>query len=141
MLNRQDILAFDDLSVKEITVPNTIPVWGGNKLFIRQLNRGQQDTFLKRQFGEASLRQDRKATHQEFQGMHVYGHDAWLCVMGICNEAGELLFTAQDIPALEKKNGEAIGWIATQILDFSNLRQDLEEAQSLKEKAAEDIKN
>jgi hypothetical protein len=141
MLNRQDILALNDLNVKEITVPDTILVWGGNKLFIRQLSRGQQDNFLKRQFGEASLRQDRKATHQEFQGMHIYGHDAWLCIMGMCNEAGDLLFTLQDLPALEKKSGEAIGWIASQILEFSNLKQDLEEAQQLKEKVAEDLKN
>jgi hypothetical protein len=141
MLTRDKILATDDIAVKVLTVPSTIPFWGGETLNIRQLTRGQQDVFLKRQFGDTRMRQDRKATNQEFTNVNIYGHDAWLCVKGICDEKGLPLFTEKDIPALENKGGEFIGWVAKAILEFSNMQQDVDVLQTANERLGDDAKN
>ena len=144
MLTREDILALDDISVKEITVPESIPTWGGKTLFIKQLTRGQQDAYLVRQFGSTKMRQDRKAANQEISSINIYGHDAWLCVRGICDEHGKTMFTDKDIPALENKSGEAIGWIASRIVAFSGMGEDKAVASGEKtaeEALEEEVKN
>ena len=137
MLTREDILSIQDITVKEITVPEKIPAWGGKTLYIKQLTRGQQDAYLKRQFGDTKMRQDRRATNQEISSINIYGHDAWLCVRGICDENGKPLFTDKDMQALENKSGEAIGWIATQIVEFSGMGAD--KAVASGEKTAEEV--
>jgi hypothetical protein len=134
MLTRDEILALDDITVKKITVPDTIPVWGGKSLYIKQLTRGQQDVYNKRQFSGMTIKQDgaRKNGNghkpneaQELIGMaSIYGHDAWLCVRGICDETGKTLFTDADLDRLNAKSGEAIGWIALEIVKFSNMAND-----------------
>lgn len=141
MLTRDKILSTLDITVKPITAPATIPIWGGEELCIKQLTRGQQDMYLKRQFGAARLKQDRKATQQEFIGMDTYGHDAWLCSLAICDPEGVLLFTEKDIQALDGKSGEFIGWVALEILLFSNMREDAEAAKTANELQADSVKN
>jgi hypothetical protein len=144
MLTRDDILALDDITIKEITIPVSIPVWGGKTLMIKQLTRGQQDAYLVRQFGSTKMRQDRKAANQEISSINIYGHDAWLCVRGICDEHGKPLFTDKDMQALESKSGEAIGWIATQIVEFSGMGVDKKVAAGEKTEAdalEEEVKN
>ena len=141
MLTREKILSTIDITVKTLTVPSTIPVWAGEQISIKQLTRGQQDAYLQRQFGTARMKQDRKATQQEFTAMTIYGHDAWLCAQSICDEAGAPLFTEKDVKALEAKSGEFIGWLAKEILTFSNMAEDAETARSAGEKLADDIKN
>jgi len=123
-LTRDEILSIVDLTTKEITVPDTIPVWGGKKLYIKQLSRGQQDEYLKRQFGATKLKQDRKAKNQEISAVNIYGHDAWLVVKGACDAEGKPLFKEADTEALNAKSGEAIGWIAAQIVEFSGMAED-----------------
>lgn len=123
-LSRDDILNISDITVKEISVPGTIPAWGGKTLTIKQLTRGQQDAYLKRQYGETKLKQDRKAKNQEISAVNIYGHDAWLCVRGICDANGKNIFTDADIEALNAKSGEAIGWIAKEIIQFSGMGED-----------------
>lgn len=111
-----------DIATKEITVPASIPTWGGKKLVIKQLSRGEQDTYLERQYGSTRMKQDGKAKNQEIGGMKIYGHDAWLCIKGIClDKDGALMFGEADIPALKAKSGEAIGWIALEIIKFSGM--------------------
>lgn len=143
-LTREDILGLSDISVKEITIPKDIHAWGGNTIRIKQLTRGEQDTFLKRQFGDTKMKQDGKAKNQEISSVNIYGHDAWLCVKGICTDQGVPMFTAADIPALENKSGEAVGWIALQIREFSNMEQDAKVARgeiTSEEALAEEVKN
>jgi hypothetical protein len=54
-LTREDFLGMDDLTTKEIVIPESIPVWGGKTVFIRQLSRGEQDAYMKRQFADARV--------------------------------------------------------------------------------------
>lgn len=143
-LTRDAFLAMDDITIKEITIPANIPTWGGETLYIKQLTRGQQDAYLKRQFGETRMKQDGKARQQEINGINIYGHDAWLCVRGCCDQHGKPLFTDKDIDALNNKSGEAIGWIAAQIVEFSGMKTDEAVAKGEKtpeDALAEEIKN
>lgn len=140
MLTRDEIFALDDITITEITVPTTIPVWGGKSLMIKQLSRGQQDAYNKRQFSEMLIKQDgtnkqqkNKTNRQEITGISsVYGHDAWLCVRGICDANGKLIFTDADIARLNEKSGEAIGWIAKEIVKFSGMADDVPVEEEIK---------
>jgi hypothetical protein len=123
-LTRDEILGLPDIATKEITVPNTIPVWGGKTLMIKQLTRGQQDAYLKRQYGETRMKQDARANNQEISAVNIYGHDAFICIRGICDENGKTIFTDADTQKLNEKSGEAIGWIALQIIEFSGMGAD-----------------
>lgn len=120
MLSREQILNKVDIEIKEIPVPE----WGGN-IFIRQLSRGEQDTYLKRQYGDTRLKQDSKARNQEISAVNIYGHDAYLCVCGICNEDGTPVFKQTDVEDLKKKNGMVIGRIAVEIVKFSGMAGDI----------------
>ena len=126
-LTREQIFGKVDISVKEIDVPE----WG-DSVFIRQLTRGEQDAYLKRQYGATMLKQDTRAKAQEIKGMSLYGHDAFLCVCGICDESGKSIFSAADIAELEKKNGEVIGRIALEIIKFSGMAGDVKQIDELK---------
>lgn len=142
-LTREDFLAVDDITIKEITVPDTIPVWSGKKMFIKQLNRGQQDAYLKRQFADTRMKQLGQK-QQEISSLNIYGHDAWLCIKSVCDDAGKLLFTNADEEAINKKAGEAVGWIAEQIIEFSGMKTDDKVAKgeiTPEEALAEDVKN
>ena len=141
-LTRNDILELKDITTKELRVPDTIPVWGGKGLYIKQLTRGMQDTYLKRQFGSLKMKQEiakknRNVQAQEMSAPDIYGHDAWLCVHAICDMDGQLLFNEQDIQKLNEKSGEAIGWIAKEILEFSKMTEDVDALQQTET----DVKN
>lgn len=143
-LTRDEILAIEDLTIKEITILETIPTWGGRTVFIRQLSRGEQDAYSKRQFGDAHMRTQKRGMGGEVSMAGLFGHDAWLCVRGVCDEKGKPIFVDKDIDALNKKSGEAIGWIAKQIVQFSGMGEDervlsgeLTESQALEH----DVKN
>jgi hypothetical protein len=142
-LTREDILALNDIDIKELTIPENIPGWGGKKVHIKQLTRGKQDEYLRRQFGTAKMRNEKKKS-SEIASMSLFGHDAWLCVQGVCDENGSLIFKAGDESGLAAKNGEAIGWIAKQILEFSGMAEDkeiLEGKKSEEEALADEVKN
>jgi len=127
-LTRDDILGMVDLTIKEITAPDSIKVWGGKKLFIKQLTRGDQDVYLKRQFGEHGTM---RAGHTEINMVGLYGNDSWICSRGICNEKGNRIFSQDDVEKLDEKSGEFIGWVAKEILKFSNMLKDAQEAKEL----------
>ena len=145
-LTKDDIFALSDIDVKEVVIPDdfSAKAWRGKKFFIKQLTRGQQDQYLKRQFGDTRMRQDAKAKNQEISAVNIYGHDAWLCVQGMCDEKGNPLFTIADITKLNEKSGAPIGWIASEIIQFSDMAKDAEVARGeiSPEKALEDeVKN
>ena len=127
MLTRDQILQKNDIQVKQISVPE----WGG-EVFIRQLTRGEQDTYLKRQYGETRLKQDSKAKNQEISAVNIYGHDAFLVACGVCDEDGKPLFKQDDVDALKKKNGEVIGRLATEIVKFSGMAGDVTVEEEIK---------
>jgi len=139
-LTREEALGFEDITTKEIDIPEHIPAWGGHKVRIRQLTRGQQDEYLRRQFGSVKMKQDSRAKQQELTSAQMYGHDAWLVVRGLVDEIGNSLFTEKDIPRLNEKNGEAIGWIGKQIVAFSAMKQEVDEVQAL-ENVESELKN
>lgn len=145
-LTKEDVFALNDIDIKEITIPDdfSVKAWRGKKFFIKQLTRGQQDQYLKRQFGDTRMKQDAKAKNQEISAVNIYGHDAWLCVQGMCDDKGNSLFTIADITKLNEKSGAPIGWIASEIIKFSDMAKDAEVARGeiTPEKALEeDIKN
>ena len=127
MLTREEILNIVDIQTKEIHVP----IWDTD-IYIRQLSRGEQDTYLKRQYGNTRLKQDRKAKEQEISAVSIYGHDAYICVCGICDESGERIFKMSDLQGLDNKNGEAVGFIAKEVIEFSGMGPDVEELDELK---------
>lgn len=127
MLTREQILNTVDISIKEVQVLE----WGGS-VFIRQLSRGEQDTYLKRQYGETKMKQDTKAKQQEISAVNIYGHDAYLCACGICDADGKPLFKQTDVDELKKKNGAVIGRLAVEIVKFSAMAGDVEAVEEIK---------
>lgn len=143
-LTREDIFSLNDIETKELTVPTHIPGWGGKKIYIRQLTRGEQDAYRKRIYGNTTMKQDTRAKKQEISGFGIMGHDAFLCVMGMCNPDGSRMFKPEDEAKLKERNGEAIGWIALEIVNYSGMADDEKVArgeQSEEEALAEDVKN
>lgn len=129
ILTRDTVLAMDDITTTIVTFPKDFSskAWAGKSIGIRQLNREEQDAYLRRQFGAVKLKQNtrKKSGEQEISQADIYGHDAWLVVKGTCDEQRNPIFTEADIPMLVKKNGEAIGWLAVQILEWSGMREDI----------------
>lgn len=136
-LTRDEILAMDDISHKKLVVPENIPVWAGKEVWIRQLSRGDQDMYLKRQFGSGKMR----GASAEINMEGLYGNDSWICSRGICDENGVIMFTPADIDKLNQKSGEFIGWLAEQILDFSGMLKDVKTAQELSQAVKDELKN
>jgi hypothetical protein len=125
-LSREDILGIQDITVKEIEVPE----WNGT-VFIRKLTRGQQDEYARRRFGKANLKQVGKG--QEIQStVDIFGHDAWLVAQSVCDENGKRFFKDSDVEKLNEKSGEAIGFIAVQIIEFSGMKEDIETLEETK---------
>jgi hypothetical protein len=125
-LSKADILGISDIEIKEIHVP----VWDAD-IFIKQLTRGQQDAYLKRQFGKFGVKQTGKQQNIE-SNMDMFGHDAWLFVQGVCDENGKRIFSDSEVGQIEAKNGEAVGFVASEIVKFSGMDADIEELEKVK---------
>jgi hypothetical protein len=128
-LNRDQILNIQDIEVKEIEVPD----WK-EKVCIRKLTRGQQDEYAKRRFGKTAMKHAAKrgAETEVESNISLFGHDAWLFAQGVCDEEGKRLFSDSDVKALNDKSGEAIGFVAVKIVEFSGMKEDVEELEKLK---------
>jgi hypothetical protein len=143
-LTREEMLGMDDLTFKEVTIPEGIAGWRGRTIYIRQLTRGEQDAYVKRQFADARMRTQKRDVGGDIPMAGIFGHDAWLCVRGVCDESGKPIFTDKDIAALNAKSGEAIGWIAKEIVTFSGMGEDVSVASGEKTEAQaleEELKN
>lgn len=123
-LTRDEILKQNDIKVKKIRVP----VWEKD-VWIRQLTRGEQDEYLKRQYHLANINPGKGVS-----AMNIYGHDAFLCVCAVSDQAGERLFknTPEEIEKLNEKNGEAVGFLATEIVIWSGMKDDVEAIEEVK---------
>ena len=125
ILSRDDFFAVDDsIVVKPVTVLDTIPVWGGKMFFIRCLSRGEQDAYSKRQMGDARLHMGRKTGGGEIAASSMFGHDAYLVACGACDQNGKRIFQINDIPKINEKLGELVGWLAKEIARFSGMGED-----------------
>jgi len=90
MLNRDAILAADDLPKEKIT----IKAWGGD-VFVRTMKAADRDRW--------------EQWVSKNPGVNVR---ASLAVNTVCDENGNLLFSEADIEALGQKSGAALGQIA-----------------------------
>lgn len=125
-LTRDKALGIQDIAIKEITVPEHIKGWGGETVFIKQLTRGDQDEYLRRRMNGIQMKQNMKAGQQDFSNVtSFFGHDAWIMTRGCVDEDGKPIFKDADAAELNKKNGEAIGWIAAEIVKFSGMAGDV----------------
>lgn len=132
-LSKNDILQMQDIEIKEITIPDTIPHYGGETVHLRQLSRGEQDTYLKRQYGDARMKQNKASAEQEISAFNIYGHDSWLFIRGVCDKDGARLFKNSEVDAITAKNGEFVGHVAGEILKHSRMVDDAETAKDLGE--------
>lgn len=125
-LTKEQILGISDIKTKEIKVP----VWN-DTVFIRQLSRGQQDEYMKRQFGKLAMKQQGTAQNIE-SDMDIFGHDTWIFTQGVCDDNGQRLFSDKDVEKLKEKNGEAIGFVSSEIIKFSGMQADIDELEKVK---------
>mgnify|MGYP006308308593 CR=1 FL=1 len=126
-LNKNDILSFDDIEIKEIKVPE----WGGS-VYIRQLSRGQADEYFNHRFDKSEWKQSGRDKSEVQSSVRLFGHDAWLVAQAVCDEDGKRIFSNADVKELEKKNANAVGRIAVEVLKHSGMSQDVKELDDLK---------
>jgi len=93
-LTKEEILKADDLPKKAVNVP----AWGG-EVFVRTMTAIEKDQF------EESNRNHEDDGSTTFNAV---GYRARLIQKTVCDENGNLLFTEDDLPALQKKSGKAI---------------------------------
>lgn len=105
-LSRDQILASDDLPREAVEVRE----WGGS-VWVRTLNGLQRDGFETATAGKAKIETL-----------------AMLAVRTVCDEAGSLLFSEDDVPALLQKNADAILRIVEVALRINAInRKDIDE--------------
>lgn len=85
-LSRAAILQAEDLPTRSVDVPE----WGG-AVWIRTMTGGERDRF------EAEFKRDPTSDIR-----------ARLAVATICDEAGGLIFSAEDVPAITRKSSKAL---------------------------------
>lgn len=106
MLTREQILAADDIRTERVDVPE----WG-DFVFVRVVSAAQRDAF------EASLQDDPKANIR-----------ARVAALALCDESGELMFTAAEAEALGRKSYPALDRVFRAAIRLNAIReQDVEE--------------
>lgn len=93
ILTREQILSFDDLRKEKLSVPE----WGGD-VFIRVMNGIERDAY----------EEWASSAGKSLKG--IRGRLAALCLV---NEAGERLFSDEDVDALGKKSAAALERVVT----------------------------
>ena len=128
-LDKNQILGFSDIKTKEIRVP----IWD-DTVWIRQLTRGQQDEYQKRRFTKFNVLQNGPSVRdlKPDMSLNMFGHDSWIFAQGVVDENGKRLFTDAEVEKLNEKNGEAIGFVAAEIIKFSGMQEDIEEIEKIK---------
>jgi len=118
MLTKEDILNARDI-VKELV---QVPEWGG-EVYVKSLTGAERDQF------EASV-VEMRGSNQRFNMKNVR---AKLAAIAICDEAGERLFSAEDVATLSQKSAAALDrvfGVASRLSglsseDVDNLRKNL----------------
>lgn len=108
-LNREQILALQDLKIKLIDVPG----WG--EVYIRQASAKSQEML------ESTLKDDKG-------NFNIKGMRARVCAAAICDEGGVLQFSPEDIELLSDKSVVALNFINDEISKLNAItEEELEE--------------
>jgi hypothetical protein len=103
---REQILAVDDIKIEPVDVPE----WGVS-VWVRSWTGRERDMF-----------------ESEHRDLRDEDYRARLVVSTACDEAGQLLFTRQDIPALAKKNAKALDRLSMAAISVNRITpEDVEE--------------
>ena len=108
LLNREAILAANDLPTKDVSVPQ----WGGT-VRVRSLTGAERDQF---EMDMIAARRDGQVAPSNVRARY-----AAMCIVG---EDGQNLFTATDIEALGRKSAAALDRVYQEILSFNALTDD-----------------
>lgn len=116
-LSAAEILAADDLKREWVDVPE----WGGG-VYVRSMPGLALDRYELAQLSRRKVEKDGSA---KFNLDNVRAELVALCA---CDEKGEPLFTLEQVEALGKKSGSALGRVATVAQRLNGLNQkDLEQ--------------
>ena len=107
-LTRDAILSVSDLATESVPVPE----WGGDVL-VKTLTGAERDAF------EQACENAKKGKSIALKELK-----ARLVAMAVCDERGAALFTAKDIPDLNKKNSKAIDRLFKAAQRLSGLSND-----------------
>lgn len=108
-LTAEQIIAADDLGLKEIAVPE----WGGS-VYVRVMSVGERDAYEKLWIGKKDSGVDNFRTEY--------------LARVLCTDKGELLFSRGQIDALAKKSGAVCGRLFDAALAHNNMsNKDVEE--------------
>jgi len=111
VLSRGAILAADDRRLERVDVPE----WGG-RVFVRVMTGTQRDALEEAMASRPDGQRDLK------------GLRARLAAYTVCDQAGELLFGEQDIPALSEKSSVVLDRIFATAQRVNRMRaSDIEE--------------
>ena len=112
-LNKQDILSVQDCKVVEVNVPE----WGGS-VFVKVMSGKQRDAW------EASVvsRKDKDGK------INTAGLRSMLVATCVCDESGNEIFTAEDIPEIENKNASVLQRIFDEAAKLNGLTGESAEA-------------
>lgn len=108
LLNREAILAANDLPTKDVPVPQ----WGGS-VRVRSLTGAERDQF---ECDILAARRDGKISPGNVRARYV--------AMCVVDEAGANVFTPADIEALGRKSAAALDLVYQEILSFNALTED-----------------
>lgn len=108
LLNRELILAADDLPTKDVPVPQ----WGGD-VRVRSLTGTERDQF---ECDMIAARRDGQISPGNIRARY-----AAMCIVG---EDGQNVFTMADIEALGRKSAAALDKVYQEILSFNALSED-----------------
>lgn len=127
-LSRNSILGVQDNIEREIV---NVPEWGG-KVLVRGLTASERD-----QYEESLI-----VTKGKDRGLNMQHARAKLAQIACIDEAGNRLFTAEDIPALGRKSSKALDRVTKAAQRLSGIGDDeLEELSSPSETTPADVKS
>jgi hypothetical protein len=101
-LTAAEILAADDLGLKQIAVPE----WGGD-VFVRVMSVGERDAYEKMWMGKKDAGVDNFRTEY--------------LARVLCDEKGKLLFTRDQIDGLSQKSGAVMGRLFDEALKHNKM--------------------
>ena len=109
ILGRDDILGADDLSTRRVACPE----WGGT-VIVREMTGTQREAF----------EQAVVSTNGDDTSANTTNLRAWLASFTMVDEAGELLFSADDVRALGDKSATALIRVCNEAQNLNGIGAD-----------------
>lgn len=91
-----------------------VPEWGGD-LGVRNLSSGEVSLY------HSKLMQQPKDKAPHVTSARLRHANAWLVIMGSCDDSGDPIFAEADIPELERKDNAGMSRVADAIQRLSGL--------------------